>query len=185
MFPFDAAGLLAILSAVDGRDPVIRQLHELLRPRSAELPPQVPSRRSPSADRTPARSAPCRNLQSTTTRKYPGQRIARCPGLRGVSQVGKWYRHWRTAGNPWDRFKEPLLLTEFKPPQQLVTELPAPRASDFMPEPLAGLGALAPGRKRAYAEAMTRGEAAVGLRGGHGLPLPAERQVRLSPASFC
>jgi ankyrin repeat protein len=51
MFPFDAAGLLAILSAVDGRDPVIRQLHELLRPRSAELPPQVPSRRSPSADR--------------------------------------------------------------------------------------------------------------------------------------
>src|SRR5205814_5516486 len=52
MFPFDAAGLLAILSAVDGRDPVIRQLHELLKPRSAELPPQVPSRRSPSADRT-------------------------------------------------------------------------------------------------------------------------------------
>ena len=51
-FPFDAAGLLAILSAVDGRDPVIRQLHELLKPRSAELPPQVPSRRSPSADRT-------------------------------------------------------------------------------------------------------------------------------------
>jgi hypothetical protein len=52
MFPFDAAGLLAILSAVDGRDPVIRQLHELLKPRSAELPPQVPSRRSLSADRT-------------------------------------------------------------------------------------------------------------------------------------
>ncbi len=52
MFPFDAAGLLAILSAVDGRDPVIRQLHELLKPRSAELPPQVPSRRSPSVDRT-------------------------------------------------------------------------------------------------------------------------------------
>ena len=52
MFPFDAAGLLAILSAVDGRDLVIRQLHELLKPRSAELPPQVPRRRSPSADRT-------------------------------------------------------------------------------------------------------------------------------------
>jgi ankyrin repeat protein len=34
MFPFDAAGLLAILSAVDGRDPVIRQLHELLKSRS-------------------------------------------------------------------------------------------------------------------------------------------------------
>src|SRR5690349_9158848 len=61
---------------------------------------------------------------------------------------------------PWDRFKEPLLLTEFKPPQELVTELPAPQISDFMPEPLTGLGALAPGRKRAYAEAVAHGEAA-------------------------
>ena len=52
MFPFDAAGLLAVLFATDRHDPVIRQLHELLNPRSAELPPQVPSRRSPSADRT-------------------------------------------------------------------------------------------------------------------------------------
>jgi hypothetical protein len=58
MFPFDAAGLLAILSAVDGRDPVIRQLHELLKPRSAELPPQVPSRRSPSAGRTTGAARP-------------------------------------------------------------------------------------------------------------------------------
>jgi hypothetical protein len=46
MFPFDAAGLLAIISAADGRDPVIRQLRELLKPRSAELPPRVPVRRS-------------------------------------------------------------------------------------------------------------------------------------------
>lgn len=60
---------------------------------------------------------------------------------------------------PWDRFKEPLLLTEFKPPQELVTELPAPQVSEFMPEPLTGLGALAPGRKRAYAEAVAQGEA--------------------------
>jgi hypothetical protein len=52
MFPFDAAGLVGIISAVDGRDPVIRQLRELLKPGSAELPPQAPSRRSPSADRT-------------------------------------------------------------------------------------------------------------------------------------
>jgi hypothetical protein len=37
---------------IDRHDPVIRQLHELLKPRSAELPPQVPSRRSPSVDRT-------------------------------------------------------------------------------------------------------------------------------------
>jgi restriction system protein len=61
---------------------------------------------------------------------------------------------------PWDRFKEPLLHTEFKPPQELVTELPAPQVSDFMPEPLAGIGALAPGRKRVYAQAMAHGEAA-------------------------
>ena len=61
---------------------------------------------------------------------------------------------------PWDRFKEPVLLTEFKPPQELVTDLPAPQVSDFMPEPLTGLGALTPGRKRAYAEAVADGKAA-------------------------
>jgi hypothetical protein len=43
---------VAVLFATDRDDPVIRQLHELLKPRSAELPPQVPSRRSPSVDRT-------------------------------------------------------------------------------------------------------------------------------------
>jgi hypothetical protein len=43
---------VAVLFATDRHDPVIRQLHELLKPRSAELPPQVPSRRSPSVDRT-------------------------------------------------------------------------------------------------------------------------------------
>ena len=52
MVPFGAEGLVAILFATDRHDPVIRQLHELLKPRSAELPPQVPSRRSPSVDRT-------------------------------------------------------------------------------------------------------------------------------------
>jgi restriction system protein len=61
---------------------------------------------------------------------------------------------------PWDRFKVPLLVAEFKPPRRLAAALPAPRASDFMPEPLTGLGALAPGRRRAYAEAVARGEAA-------------------------
>jgi restriction system protein len=60
----------------------------------------------------------------------------------------------------WDRFKEPLLVSEFKPPQQLATELPPPQASDFMPEPLTALGALTPGRRRAYAQAMAQGEAA-------------------------
>jgi restriction system protein len=61
---------------------------------------------------------------------------------------------------PWGRFKEPLLLTELKPSQQLATEPPTPQASEFRPEPLTGLGALAPGRKRAYAEAVAHGEAA-------------------------
>lgn len=44
---------------------------------------------------------------------------------------------------PWDRFKEPLPAAEFKPTQQFAAELPPPQASDFMPEPLTGLGALA------------------------------------------
>jgi restriction system protein len=61
---------------------------------------------------------------------------------------------------PWDRFKVPLLVAEFTPPQELAAESPVPQASDFMSEPLTGLGALAPGRKRAYAEAVTQGEAA-------------------------
>jgi hypothetical protein len=43
--PFGAEGLVAVLFASDQDDPVIRQLHELLKPRSAELPPQLPSRR--------------------------------------------------------------------------------------------------------------------------------------------
>jgi len=45
--PFGAEALVAVLFATDRDDPVIRQLHELLKPRSAELPPQVPSRRRP------------------------------------------------------------------------------------------------------------------------------------------
>ena len=52
LIPFGAEGLVAVLFATDRHDPVIRQLHELLKPRSADLPPQVPARRSPSADRT-------------------------------------------------------------------------------------------------------------------------------------
>ena len=50
--PFGAEGLVAVLFATDRDDPVMRQLHELLKPRSAELPPQAPSRRSPPVDRT-------------------------------------------------------------------------------------------------------------------------------------
>jgi hypothetical protein len=61
---------------------------------------------------------------------------------------------------PWDRFKVPLLAAEFKPPRQLTTPPPQPQTSDFMPEPLTGLGALAPGRKRAHAAAVAQGQAA-------------------------
>jgi restriction system protein len=61
---------------------------------------------------------------------------------------------------PWDRFKVPLLVAGFKPPQELAMELPAPQASEFRPEPPTGLGALTPGRKRAYAEAVAQGQAA-------------------------
>ena len=66
-----AEGLGAVLFATDRHDPVIRQLHELLKPRSAELPPQVPSRRSPSVDRTTGAVRPCRNLQSATRSTRP------------------------------------------------------------------------------------------------------------------
>jgi restriction system protein len=61
---------------------------------------------------------------------------------------------------PWDRFKVPVLAAEFNPPQRLATEPSPPQASDFMPEPPTGLGVLAPGRKRAYANAVAHGEAA-------------------------
>lgn len=60
---------------------------------------------------------------------------------------------------PFDQFKEPLILPEFRPPEQLAVAAAAPEESDFMPEPLSGLGALAPGRKRAYAAAVTQGQA--------------------------
>jgi hypothetical protein len=46
---------------------------------------------------------------------------------------------------PGDRFKVPVLIAEFNPANRLGAELPPPRASDFMPEPPTGLGALAPG----------------------------------------
>jgi hypothetical protein len=69
--PFGAEGLVAVLFATDRDDPVIRELHELLKPRSAELPPQVPSRRSPSVDRTTGAVRPCRHLQSATRSTRP------------------------------------------------------------------------------------------------------------------
>lgn len=61
---------------------------------------------------------------------------------------------------PWDSFKEPLLIAEFKPSKRLATEASPPRIADYMPEALTGLGALAPGRRRSYAQAVAQGEAA-------------------------
>jgi restriction system protein len=60
----------------------------------------------------------------------------------------------------WDRFKEPLLIAEFKPPKRLATEASPPQIADYTPEPPTGLGALAPGRRRAYTRAVEQGEAA-------------------------
>lgn len=60
----------------------------------------------------------------------------------------------------WDRFKVPRLAAEFNPPERLAEPVPSPREADFMPEPPTGLGALAPGRRRAYATAVEQGEIA-------------------------
>jgi restriction system protein len=60
---------------------------------------------------------------------------------------------------PFDQLKEPLILTEFRPPEQLAVTAAAPQESDFMPKPPSGLGALAPGRKRAYAATVAQGRA--------------------------
>jgi restriction system protein len=60
----------------------------------------------------------------------------------------------------FEQLKEPMLLAEFRPPSQLTAAVPAPQEHDFMPEPLSGLGALAPGRKRAYAAAVAQGRSA-------------------------
>jgi restriction system protein len=56
----------------------------------------------------------------------------------------------------------PLLVAEFRPPEQLATASAPPQESDFLPVPLTGLAALAPGRKRAYSEAVAQGEANYG-----------------------
>ena len=60
---------------------------------------------------------------------------------------------------PFDQLKEPLLVTEFRPPEQLAMAAPAPQESDFMPEPLSGLGALAPGRSAGRRRAWPGGRA--------------------------
>ncbi len=59
----------------------------------------------------------------------------------------------------FSQLKEPMFLPEFRPPQDLAPG-PRPEENEFLPEPPTGLGALAPGRKRAYAAALETGGAA-------------------------
>jgi restriction system protein len=59
----------------------------------------------------------------------------------------------------FDQLKEPMVVAEFRPPPELAAAAPAPQEDDFIPEPPSGLGALAPGRKRAHAAAAAQGRA--------------------------
>jgi restriction system protein len=46
---------------------------------------------------------------------------------------------------PFERLKEPMPQARFQPPPQLAESAPAPELDAFLPPPLSGLGALAPG----------------------------------------
>jgi restriction system protein len=60
----------------------------------------------------------------------------------------------------FDQLKESLILPEFRPPPELAVPGSRPAEEDFLPVPPSGLGALAPGRKRAHAAAVAEGQAA-------------------------
>jgi restriction system protein len=55
---------------------------------------------------------------------------------------------------PFERLKEPTPQARFQPPGEIAEPAPAPRLD--VPQPPSGLGALTPGRKRAYAEAVAQ-----------------------------
>jgi restriction system protein len=61
---------------------------------------------------------------------------------------------------PFERLREPMPQARFQPPPQLAEPAPAPEPDAFLPPPLSGLGVLAPGRKRAHANAVAQGQAA-------------------------
>jgi restriction system protein len=61
---------------------------------------------------------------------------------------------------PFESLKEPMSQARFQPPPQLAVTFPAPELDAFLPRQPSGLGALAPGRKRAYAEAVAQGRSA-------------------------
>lgn len=58
---------------------------------------------------------------------------------------------------PFEQLKEPMPEARFQPPPQLAEPAPAPELNAFLPQPPSGLGALAPGRKRAHADAVAQG----------------------------
>jgi restriction system protein len=60
---------------------------------------------------------------------------------------------------PFDQFKEQMRVIAFRPPEAHASPAPEPQVHDFMPEHVSVLGALAPGRKRAYAAAVAQGQA--------------------------
>jgi restriction system protein len=57
----------------------------------------------------------------------------------------------------FEQLKEPMPEARFQPPPQLAEPAPAPELNAFLPQPPSGLGALAPGRKRAHADAVAQG----------------------------
>jgi restriction system protein len=59
----------------------------------------------------------------------------------------------------FERLKEPMAGMEFRPPEDLAKSSPVPVEASFLPEAPAGLGALLPGRQRAYSQALEAGRA--------------------------
>jgi restriction system protein len=60
----------------------------------------------------------------------------------------------------FEQLKEPSRLPEFRPVAELAMPGPQPEEGEFLPAPPSGLGALAPGRRRAHAAAVEQGRAA-------------------------
>ncbi|MBL7487972.1 restriction endonuclease [Frankia sp. AgB1.9] len=59
---------------------------------------------------------------------------------------------------PFDSFKEPLSVTEYRPPPRLSTPVPEPNWESFLPAPLTGWSVLSPGRRREYDAALAKGQ---------------------------
>jgi restriction system protein len=82
----------------------------------------------------------------------------------------------------FEQLKQPLDPLAFDPPADLVATEPPPRADEFLPEPLTGLAARAPGRKRAYAAALEDGRASFNSAAARHADAEQARQDRLARA---